>query len=151
MPGLDISFRIDVPYAEDEVLNRIRTTFTRRDALEDLGMSMRGPGYYRYHRARGDELWVQWHLTEGLIIRMDIDIADGPDGSGSRVAGRAYLKSPTIPGIIFSCALTAGIFFVLSGVELMLMAWVGGLLFALLFLYQSSKLVGRLRRALLRT
>jgi hypothetical protein len=144
---MDISFRIDVPYAEDEVLNRIRTAFTRRDALEDLGMSLRGPGYYRYYRSRQDGLWVQWHLTEGLVIRMEIDIA--PHGDGSRVAGKAYLKTPTVPGIILSCVLTAGIFFILSGIALMLAAFIGGLLFVLLFLYQSSKLVRRLRRVLL--
>jgi hypothetical protein len=151
MNGLDISFRIDVPYAEDEALNRIRAAFTRRDPLEDLGMSMRGPGYYRYYRSRQDELWVQWHLTEGLVIRMDIDIAVAPQGKGSRVAGKAYLKTPTVPGVIFSCALAAGIFYLMSGFALMVMAPVGALLFVLLFLYQSSKLVQRLRRVLLKT
>jgi len=149
MNGPGISFRIDVPYAEDEVLNRIRAAFTRRDPLEDLGLSMRGPGYYRYHRSRQDGLWVQWHLTEGLVIRMDIDIV--PQGDGSRVAGKAYLKTPTIPGVIFSSALVAGLFYWLIGFEMMVMAWIGGLLFLLVFLYQSSKLVQRLRRTLLKT
>jgi hypothetical protein len=92
---------------------------------------------------------VQWHLTEGLVIRMDIDIAHVPDG-GSRVAGRAYLKTPTLPGIMFSSALVAGLSFVFGGVGLMFVALIGGLLFVLLFAYQSGKLVGKLRRVLLK-
>lgn len=144
----EVQFEIRTSYSVREVNDRIRTAFSKRDPLEEYGLSLRGAGYYVYRRERDGTFHIQHHLTNSMIVRLEAEAIQNQ--SGTVVMGRAWFMQPSGAGIIFLGAIAtiiAGVGFGVPGA--LLTANSTGLVLLWAY-YQSWIMARRLRMVLLR-